>query len=1067
MDSRHVKTINTDSRSKKRIRFASPKERSKKASADVYRSYKNRKGGGVTSAATRESFVHNPRDQVRAKKRHKLNQTKRSTGGKHDDRTAFVKISDEFENESSVSGEKITSDSTKPEDELQLEISTNFSSEVDVAFDRNASEIFSKFHREIWMLIRSLPEILHNLDKIIDLLMAYMLSPASMLERPTPTDTSPTSIAREEFVINHATTDVLHLLSVLARDLRHEIHPYLHTKILPRVFQDLLNPPPPPPESKKQPIPLDVTIVETAFRTLSYIFRYDSNLIVSDMEPMRKYYGITLGHRRELIRRLSAETFAPQIRKMKSQSARERHIRRVLRALDSAASQPTSRILQRTQTDAVDGIANLLLQLIKGVPGKLHSQGGRVLKFLLEYTCRQICSGKGGMSDSEIEQDLVYRVASGLLSKLSYHFDESGSVTVCVELFALLSASIEKYKKSLTEKVEKLDATFQPVIRSLKMLVQVATARSGKFLQARSDSELDGLCGSISKLCSGLILESLPLRDRCTLISLLCQTWICVQDRESVNIKENVHRALESQYKSAESIHDLSLVFARDLLPLLGDFDTRTAIVSNLIAASARMAKSNPIACLEVVFAVVSSKTSFSSDTESSDKYRSDTSFALFDLVAGSDLRISQEERRLLLDACLVELEEKDDKILCAHLSLSVRCTPFLATLHDNIDIETYKKIAGWLTKCFNKSQSADSLDTNIVKGLTIEAFSSLTLKVFESSVVKKNILWFKARAGELLTECSGCLWAMRGIASLIPVLERFGVGPLVDDVDAAFDLLIPNLRGANHFLRLYTLQILASFPEKLYVVDHADLDLDDDLDEEKGYNPPAEDKKNKDGPVGPCDLIKVLLKLESSPVRLEDERQIGALIGKVEILARTRRLPAVYAELAANHMLGVFNVKFAPLWQSAEKALLSLLVSHEDIVWPSFETKLVDVMTCDATTNVASTESDGDDNIITKEKHFDACRRWEDSNGKDVSLFETSLSFFEGEVPCYHTTDFETVMESVWNVAEQGHRIVAKHSRGMVPLFLRFLNDQYFAFHSNDQDARELHLAELVEKKT
>lgn len=1065
-----MKSINTDSRSKKRIRFASSTERSKKASADVYRSYKNRIGGGVTSAATRESFVHNPRDQVRSKKRHKLNQTQRNSGGKHDDLTAFVQISDESEKQSSFDDVDLGLDSTKNKDEVQLEISTTFSSEVDVAMDRNASEIFSKFHREIWIFIRSLPEILHNLDKIVDILMSYMLSPASIPERPTRLDASPTSSAREGFVINHATTDVLHLLSVLARDLRHEIHPYLHTKILPRVLQDMLNPPPPPPDSKKQSIPLDVTIVETAFRTLSYIFRYDSNLIINDMEPMRKYYGITLGHRRELIRRLSAETFAPHIRKIKSQSARERHIRRVLRALASTTSQVTTRILQRTQTDAVDGISNLFFQLIKGVPGKLHSQGGRILKFILEYSCRENSPKKGTNADAETDEDLVYDVASGVLKKLFYHLNESGSVTVYLELFALISVSIEKYMEFTVEKVEKLDVSFQPVIKSLKMLVQVANVRSGKFLRASPDNDLNGLCGSISKLCSGVFLESLPPRGRSTLISLICQTWIPLQDTEIVNIEENVQRALESQRKNIESIHSLSLIFANDLVPLLGDSTTRRAIVSKLIAASAVMAKSNPIASLEVVFAVASSKTPFSADPTLSDEYLSGKCFELFDLAAGSDLNISQEEQKPLVDACLMKFDYEENKTLCAHLSLSMRCAPFLATLSGNIEIKTYKRIAEWLMECFNKSWSDNSSDV-VVKGLAIEAFSFLTLKVAElsiqHSVAKKYILRFKTLAGDLFPESSGSLWAMRGLASLIPVLERFGLEPLIDDVDDAFDLLIPNLRSANHFLRLYTLQILASYPEKMFVVDHADLDLDDDLDEDEAYHPPGGEKKNKGGPVGPCDLIKVLLKLESSPVKLEDERKLGALIGKVEILARTRRLPAVYAEVAANHMLGVFNVKFAPIWQSTEKALLSLLVAHEENVWPSFETKLVNVMTGNVTMAASSTESSIGNNLIAREKHFDACCRWEDSDGKDVSLFEASLSLIEGEVPCYHTTDAETVMESVWKVAEQGHRIVAKHSRGIVPLFLRFLNEQYFAFHSNDQDARELHLDDFVEEQT
>ena len=1052
MDSRHVKSINTDSRSKKRIRFASSKERSKKASADVYRSYKNRIGGGVTSAATRESFIHNPREQGRKKKRHKLNKTQSTGGG--NDKTAFVQISTEAEKKDE---KHIGLDLDQDEEENQLEISTNFSSEVDVALDRNASEIFSHFHREIWILIRSLPEILHNLDKIIDILMSYMLSPALLPERPTPLDKLSESNAREEFVINHATTDILHLLSVLARDLRHEIHPYLHTKILPRVFKDLLNPPSPPPESKKQPIPLDVTIVETAFRTLSYIFRYDSNLIVNEIESMRQYYGITLGHRRELIRRLSAETFAPHIRKVKSQKARERHIRRVLRALASTASQTQTKVLQRTQMDAVDGISNLLFQLMKGVPGKLHSQGGRILKFVLEYTCT---SEKESAPD--IDDDLVYNVASALLKKILFHLNESGYALVCRELFALLSASVKNYMEQLTIKDEKSTLSFYAIRANLKMIVQVTNVRSGKFFQARSDEDLNVLYGSILKMCSAVFFQSLSQEDSSILVSLLCPIWIPLQGREFMNIEENVKRILESQNVEEESIHSLSLIFAKELTPSLHDANARTAVVSLLILASARLAKSDPAASLEIIFAIASAKTPTSNDTDSTGNDGSSRGFELFDSVLGNDLKISREQQNILLDACLT------NEGSCARLCFNMRCAPFLATLSGDVETKTFKRIADWLLASSKNGSSTDSSDKNVLRGLALEAFSFFTLEAAELSVepssAKKSILRFKTLAKDLITKSSSSVWAIRGVASFIAVLKRFNIGPLFDNADDAFDLLIPNLRSSNHFLRLHTLQILTSFPKKIFVVDHADLDLTDDLDEDRGYHPAGEQSKAT-GPVGPCDIIEVLLKLESTPIMLDNERQLGGLIAKVEVLARTRRLPVVYAEVAANHMMGFFNAKFAPIWKSAEKALLSLLVAHEEIVWPSFENKLVDVMTENGTRAPLSKESSENWNLGSQEKLFEACLRWEASGGRDVTLFETSISLIEGEVPCYHVTDTETVMESVWNVAEQGHKVVVKHSRGIVPLFLSFLHEQYFAFHSNDQDARELHLDEFVEQ--
>jgi hypothetical protein len=266
MNAQHTKALNTDTSSKNRLRFASTRQLSKLASADVYRSYK-RKVGVVTSASNREEQVHRTQSPT---KRHKAN-------------PITLNINDEkFDSIQSI-----------------------FSSELDVTADRNASDVFSKFYRDIWPLCRSLPEVLHHSSSIIDTLLFYLLSRSengrdvTTAEEDSSSDhncedndeidecsnissnaaanktvtvidgitTKASDTERSSFIVNHATTDILHLISVLARDLRHEIHPYVHTKILPRILIDLLNPPP-PLDTNVQPIQLDVNVVESAFRTL-------------------------------------------------------------------------------------------------------------------------------------------------------------------------------------------------------------------------------------------------------------------------------------------------------------------------------------------------------------------------------------------------------------------------------------------------------------------------------------------------------------------------------------------------------------------------------------------------------------------------------------------------------------------------------------------------------------------------------------------------------------------------------------------------------------------------------
>ena len=141
MNSQHIKSVSTDSRSKNRLRFASSRKRAKRATADVYHNYKRRLG--VTSAATREEQVHHP-DHCRKKKRTRTSRS--STGEKH----AMIPDRDE-----------------QGSDEEGLDASAStLAEELDLAMDRNASEIFQKFHREVWYLVRSLPEILHHVRRL-------------------------------------------------------------------------------------------------------------------------------------------------------------------------------------------------------------------------------------------------------------------------------------------------------------------------------------------------------------------------------------------------------------------------------------------------------------------------------------------------------------------------------------------------------------------------------------------------------------------------------------------------------------------------------------------------------------------------------------------------------------------------------------------------------------------------------------------------------------------------------------------------------------------------------------
>jgi U3 small nucleolar RNA-associated protein 20 len=1059
-------------------------------------------GAGLTSAATRESHVHNPRQDDRAKKRqrkHHKTIDSNITSGKtrRDDVQEDVGGNDL----QGLGGVRTLVEDLPLEKEI-ISSMTTFASELDVAVDRNASEIFSGYHRKVWRLVRSLPEILHNVEEIIDIHLAYMLSPSSdpetvssrlLLQRETTDE-------RLGFVVNHATTDILHLLAVLARDLRHEIHPYLHTKIIPRIVYDLLNPPPPPPESERQPIPVDVTIVEAAFRSLSYIFRYDLQNVVDEMELMRKYYGVTLGNRRELVRRLSAETFAPLIRKLKGRKEVERHIRRVLTALSSTGVPDTSnRQLIRSQADAVDGISQLFFLLVRGpVRGTFYSQGDSTFEFILACICGEGLRGKESrLKDPDVDErnekdpnnyDLVFEVGYSILSSLCRHFDASTISAVSQILFETVKKSVASYSDALETCTATMSKTVVvPIISGIKLVVRLLSFQSGSLLQHLYANQLKPFDEYVQRLCSETFIGSLREKsDHGDVVSLICQVLAYSQTTGTMSIHavDFVRNMLKVKDLPTQQLYSRSLVLTKELLPQMQVKSERISAIVLLLDAAARVIQNSKRDGIEILFAVVS-------NTQSHEKCFQGVDFPIFGVNGQERLDLSQTTSKTLMGAVLEDVVDEfkaADEAGLAFLAVKVRCVPFLLLMNKNgsDELKLHKRIISWLSKLLELPKlfcSSLSQDQVIAQALVVEATATVLVMISDeldaATVLTAAKKTTNAASKLLLDHCSSP-WTVRAAASLIPVLEKFSLN-LTDYPNKVFECVIPNLESPNHFLRLYTLKILCTFPKIPFVVDHAELDLQGDLDEEPS-NPAiaGSSTSNSPGPVGPCDILDTLLLLESSPVSLHGERQLLGLISKVEILARTGRLPVVYVEAAACHMLGIMNLKFAPVWPAAKSAVATLVTTHEKIVWPFLEAKLKEVMTSPSEVSETAVEnkdfcfqqrqkSEDHDHTNTEtffDVHLNMCRSWESSNGTNVELAGTSLLTEEDVVPCFHVTDPETVMEFVWKVAEMKQNVFAHHSRVLVPVFLGFLHNQYFDQHSDDQDALELCLDLHVEQE-
>lgn len=1178
----HTKTLSTDSRSKNRIRYASTKDRAKKASADVYRSYKRRVGVAQTTSASREERVHHPGGGAKSSSKKRRKKTFVGEGGEK--KTTIVVGGKERED---AAAELFDRAGEEVDDELlPQDVESCFASELDLAQDRNASELFGKMYREIWPLTRSLAEMLHHADDIVAILLCYLLSPESDPGAPTERKDIAHMLQKEEggngsgtppaagpkripYVVNLVTTDVLHLIGVLARDFRHEIHGFVHPAIVPRIVYDLLNPPPPPPSeaNKRQQIALDVTVVEAAFRSLSYVFRYDSDLLIkgekvgdgssgggsNNMEPMRQYYGATLAHRRDYVRRLAAETYAPLIRRMKSDSARSKHIRRVIRALAASAAAGSGgsgdgaiRTVQRARMDAIDGVSLLLSQTSCGVPGRLHSKAQITVSSIVgclvpeiesadidvdkkakkKKKARQSLGKKSNKLYSAEEankREVVFAVASSYLSMLRGHVGNGQNfVLVWSELRQALDSSINLFIQVLGGEEKRprevMNDCLDGIHYILGLIDQCINYRSGCLLE--DNDEADDLSGVLEKLFEERIYKELDRKSQASSLGLLCSLWKAKPDHSLFATKFG--RFFSSLVKitggdNSDASIDPALVLAKELLPYLPWGVAKRSLVPALLAAAAQRSPEDSSLILLHAVATANLSSSVADEdrmmVDDEDKAHED---ALFRLHHANDCSISASRFDALVDACLGDPDatlKNPDEI--SRVAYTARCLPFLSNLgasddegntdeaFDQSRATAIKRILSWSLsvlkilggekdkdrrsskggKSRSSGQNVDSMESLssgavVAQSLVLESLSIIASSCvendFEEAVATKTLRKAKEYANNLMFACPRSVWSMRAAAAVVGALEK-SKEMLNDSSNETFDLLSPNLKAQGHFLRLHTLVVLNSYPRRPYVVDHSELDHTDDLDEEGDSFQTAGDSQQtlgKSAVSGPCDIMETLLKIEAMPVTLANERRLIGEINRVEVLCRTGRVPIVYAEAVSNHMLGLFHVKFAPVWPAAVRALAAVGVAQETCAWPTLAHKLDEVMQPEksSSNNTENSggrcdemEGEGSDNPISQIRHHqNMCVAWDESNGADVRLFGDGHDIDGGgRVSRHRTTDTSIIFENTWKVMESVPQLTVRKSKVIVPIFLEFLHYQYYRFHDDDPDARELSLEE------
>ncbi|XP_061062117.1 small subunit processome component 20 homolog isoform X1 [Eubalaena glacialis] len=210
------------------------------------------------------------------------------------------------------------------------EVETYFSEGLLKWRELNLTEHFGKFYKEVINKCQSFNQLVYHQNEIVQSLKTHLQVKNSYAYQP-----------------------LLDLIVQLARDLQMDFYPHFQDFFL--TITSIL-------ETQ------DTELLEWAFTSLSYLYKYLWRLMVKDMSNIYSMYSTLLAHRKLHIRNFAAESFTFLMRKVSDKNAL---FNLMFLDLDEHPAK-------------VEGVGQLLFEMCKGVRNMFHSCTETAVKLILQ-----------------------------------------------------------------------------------------------------------------------------------------------------------------------------------------------------------------------------------------------------------------------------------------------------------------------------------------------------------------------------------------------------------------------------------------------------------------------------------------------------------------------------------------------------------------------------------------------------------------------------------------------------------------------------------------------------------
>ncbi|KAM4881703.1 small subunit processome component 20 homolog [Thomomys bottae] len=800
----------------------------------------------------------------------------------------------------------------------------------------NLTEHFGKFYKEVIDKCQSFNQLVYHQNEIVQSLKVHLQIRNSFAYQP-----------------------LLDLVVQLARDLQMDFYPHFQDFFL--TITSIL-------ETQ------DTELLEWAFTSLSYLYKYLWRLMVKDMNNIYSLYSTLLAHKKQHIRNFAAESFTFLMRKVSDKNALFN-----LMLLDL-----------NEHPEKVEGVGQLLFEMCKGVRNMFHSCTGQALKLILQKL--------GPVTETETQLPWV------LVGETLKNMAKSTVVYIYKEHFATFFDCLQESLLDLHNKVTKSNCceSSEQIKRLLDIYVILVKHGSGSKITKPAD-----VCKILSQT---LTTANLSTSCRETLLDIISALIL----GENVSLPETlIKETIEKIFKSGferRLILDFSEVmfpmkqFEQFFLPTFlsyiescfsvgdaGAKDEALAMLAKLILDKAAPPTSGCMV-IEKYPLVFSQQTvgSYLRQRKTRAEGRKEQYSVLNHLLTVIQLPPSKDTTYLSQSwATLVVLPHirplEKEKVIPL-----VTC--FIESLFMAIDRGTFGKGSFFLL-----CQAVNTL-------LSLEESSEL-LHLVPVERIKNLVLTFPSEPSVLLL---ADLYYQR--------LSFCGCkGPLSEEaLMELFPKLQTNISTGVSKIRLLTIRILNHFDIQLPTLMEGD---DDGLSERQS-------------------AFAILRQAELVPATVSDYREKLLHLRKLRHDVVQTALPqGPLQEVPLRYLLGMLYVNFSALWDP----VIELISSHAHEMenkqfWKVYYEHL------DKAATHAEKELQKD---VGDEEKSTGDESWEQTQEGDVgALYQQQLAL---KTDCQERLDHTNFRFLLWRALTKFPERVEPRSRELSPLFLRFINHEYY----------------------